>query len=351
MEISAKTKVQLIESCFSSLIDSVDLSNLVGKRIFITGGTGFFGLWLLSALRILNQNNFRLNVTILSRDPAAFLLRCPQFQNQSWINFVYGDTKSFHMPDWEFDLLLHAATDTSMTAHLNRLGIFDDIIMGTRRVLEFAEKCGCQRALLISSGAVYGLQPVDLSHQPDDSQLACNSLDTKSVYGEGKRVMELLGAIFQEASGIDLVVARGFAFCGPGLPLDGHFAIGNFIRDALYCDRITIHGDGTAMRSYLFGADLAIWLLSLLINGERGSSYNVGSDEAISISALAKMVRDTLAPTKSIEILNSDSVGKSSSGNRYVPAITRARQLGCSPWTSLEDALIVSGGYEKMGPR
>ena len=255
-----------------------------------------------------------------------------------------GNVRDFKIPDKHFDLLLHAATETSMSAHANPARMFDDIVLGTRHIMDLAQRCGVRRMLLISSGAVYGPQPVGLTHQPDESQMACNPLLPGSAYGEGKRVMELMGAMLQDSTGIKSITARCFAFCGPGLPLNGHFAIGNFVRDALFGDQITVQGDGSPMRSYLYGADLAVWLLCLLINGKAGESYNVGSDEALSIKDLAMRVRDVLAPEKPVKVLQ--ECGEEPLVRQcYVPAISRARELGCAPWTSFDESLRFSADF------
>lgn len=344
MGVVTKNRISLLDFSVASVIQNCDLHSLSGQRIFITGGTGFFGLWLLTALRVLQLNGIDVRATVLSRDPQSFLSINSQFRGLPWLEFIAGDVKSFDVPERRFDLLLHAATETSREAHADAARMIDNIYFGTRRALELARTCGVQRVLLVSSGAVYGRQPQHLTHQPDDSQMACNPLSPDSAYGEGKRLMELLGAIFQQQTAIDCTVARCFSFSGPGLPLDGHYAIGNFVRDALYNDTIIVEGDGSSVRSYLYGADLAVWLLCLLVRGQGGQSYNVGSDEPLSISCLAYAVRDILAPEKSVRIIGkvgADPLVR----HTYVPGITRARELGCRPWTSLEKSLTLTAHY------
>jgi nucleoside-diphosphate-sugar epimerase len=337
-------QVNVIDNSISAVLPYIDLNSLDKKRLFITGVTGFFGLWLLSVLRILNQQKLSIEVCVLSRNPATFLSLYPQFRDQSWLSFISGDVKSFEIPKAQFDYVLHAATETSTSAHSNPIQLFDDIVIGTRQVLQLAQQCGVSRVLLISSGAVYGPQPSSVTHQPDESQLACSPLRTSSAYGEGKRVMELMGAMLHESTGIESISARCFAFCGPGLPLDEHFAIGNFVRDALYSEVITIQGNGSPMRSYLYGADLAVWLLNIMLHGQAGESYNVGSDEAISIKDLAFRVRDLLAPNKIVKVLQSDEP-ETVTRQYYVPEITRARKLGCAAWTSLDESLKMTAVY------
>jgi nucleoside-diphosphate-sugar epimerase len=338
-------QVEILDSSITNVLTNLDLRSLAGQRLFITGGTGFFGIWLLSALRALHQQGTIIQVTVLSRDPEGFLLRHPHFRKRSWLSFIAGNVSDFKIPQQQFDLVIHAATETSLAAHADPMRMFDSIFFGTRRVLELAQFCGVRRILMISSGAVYGKQPAGQTHQPDDSQLACNPLLASNAYGEGKRVMELMGAMQQSERGLEFVTARCFSFCGPGLPLNGHYAIGNFIRDALYNKQIIIQGDGSAVRSYLYGADLAVWLLYLLIEGQKGESYNVGSDEALTLKELATLVRDVLSPNKDIEIQQNMDTTSSSTRNRYVPAIDRARALGCVPWTKLDESLRLTANF------
>jgi nucleoside-diphosphate-sugar epimerase len=336
---------EIIEASLAAVWPHLDACTLNGKRIFITGGTGFFGLWLLAALACLNRDHADITVTVLSRDPVRFLSHNPHWNSLPWLTFTAGNVRDFAFPPGHFDMLIHAATDTSMDAHAQPLSLFDDIVLGSRRVLDFAINAGVTRSLLISSGAVYGPQPLGFSHIPDDAAIACQTQLASSAYGEGKRVMEMLGSLYQHQSGIESIAARCFAFVGPGLPLDGHFAIGNFIHDALFADTIRVKGDGSVMRSYLYGADLAVWLLHLLANGQQGVSYNVGSDQGISIGELAFLVRDVLAPGKIVQIQNQLPV-QNQTRNRYVPAIERAKSsLGLDVWTSIEDSLRQSARF------
>ena len=125
---------------------------------------------------------------------------------------------------------------------------------------------------------------------------------------------------------------------GPDLPLDAHFAVGNFIRDALTADSITVAGDGTPLRTYLDQSDLAHWLFSLLFQGLSGEAYNVGSDKIISIADLAHLVRDVLAPEKSVKILGNPAPGTAC--NRYIPDISKAAtRLGLCSLVRLEDSI------------
>jgi UDP-glucuronate decarboxylase len=196
--------------------------------------------------------------------------------------------------------------------------------------------------LLTISGAIYGPQPTDLAAIPEDWPGSPPLADPSTAYGQGKRAAEHLCALFAHQHGLETVVARCFAFVGPDLPLNVHFAIGNFIRDALTAKSITVAGDGTALRTYLHQSDLAHWLFTLLERGRPGEAYNVGSDEVISIADLAHLVRDVLAPEKPVHILGKPDAGASRS--RYVPDIRKAQQeLGLSVTVPLAEAIRHTG--------
>ncbi len=343
----ASLRHQYLEAQIRPLLHHLDVALFEGKKIFITGGTGFFGLWLLTALKVMRDEAIDIRATVLSRNPARFLQYHPQWRGLPWLKFERGDVKDFSLPLFNYDYLIHAATDTSREAQADPLKIFSDIVTGTRRVLAYAVDCGVQAALFVSSGAVYGSQPTEIERIPDDAIFACSTSDSKSAYAEGKRVMEFLATAYAEKFKIRSVSARCFAFVGAGLPIDQHFAIGNFIRDALYKDYIEIKGDGTDLRSYLYGADLSIWLLKLLASGETKTTYNVGSDNYLSILKLAETVRAVLAPEKQIRVRTTradDDYSKSI----YVPSIARARSLGLDVWMSLSDAVEHSANYIRL---
>jgi UDP-glucuronate decarboxylase len=315
---------------------------ITAKHILLTGGTGFFGKALLRHWAELDQQGHAIpQVTVLSRNPSRFAAQCPALCTHSWLGLVQGDIcDSESLPrGTAFTHVLHAATDSTEGTKLTPQQRFDQIVNGTRNILDLAVGTGAPRILLTSSGGVYGPQPPEMERIDENFLGMPDPLDPNNSYSVAKRCAEHLCAIYERQHGIRIIIARCFAFVGQDLPLDKHFAIGNFIRDALYAPEITVTGDGSAIRSYMDQRDLARWLCVLLEQGESGQAYNVGSDQAITIGELAGLTRDLISPSKIVRIAN--SLNANNFRNRYVPSTSKAsRDLELSLKFSLEEAIL-----------
>jgi nucleoside-diphosphate-sugar epimerase len=268
--------------------------SLSDASIFITGGTGFFGMWLVETLLWANTlHKLNLHLTVLSRNSKLFLAgRGSHLQNNSRVTVLQGSITEFTVAESRFTHIIHAAseskTDVSMnwaTSHLT------SALDGTRRIIDLAAKHATKVVLFTSSGAVYQqTEGLFANRFTEGIGRLEDYTNARRVYAEAKRAMELMLAAGSERHGYRLAIARCFAFSGPYMPLTGGLAMGNFIRDVLQGREISVAGDGTALRSYLYGADLAVWLLTILAKGENCRPYNVGGSESISIAALAREV-------------------------------------------------------------
>ena len=312
---------------------------LRGARVFLTGGTGFFGVWLVESLIRANRAlDLDARASVLTRNEAAFLAKNPHLAGAPELSFHRGDVRSFDFPSSVFTHVISAAAEAGVRLDREPPDQMRDVIVsGTRRTLDFAAACGAKRFLFASSGAVYGRQRPDAALVDEDDPGLTAPLAAPSAYAEGKREAERL-CVSAAGQGLGATIARGFAFAGPGLPLDAGFAIGNFIRDALAGGPIVVEGDGTPVRSYLYAADLAEWLWTILLKGEAGRAYNVGSERSVSIVELAELVRAVVDP--SVEILVLQSPGPGTRAERYVPSTRRAREeLGLKETVGLEEAI------------
>ena len=284
-------------------------------------------------------SSFGAQAVVLTRRPDSFERKAPHLARHHAVSLHAGDVRSFTFPEGEFSHIIHAATETSTDLNgQDPLLMIDTVVAGTRRVLDFAVHCHAEKFLLTSSGAIYGAQPPEMTHIPEDYSGAPDTMNPNSAYGEGKRMAELLCSIYADKHAIQTKIARCFAFVGPHLPLDAHFAIGNFIRDALAGGPIEVGGDGTPRRSYLYAADLAVWLWTILFRGQSCRPYNVGSDDNLSIADLAHSVACHTQPKPHVTIAHKPDPCKPAM--RYVPSIDRGREeLGLCPFTLINEGI------------
>ena len=253
---------------------------LRGKRTFLTGASGFVGTWLVESFAWVNQR-LALDAELTPISRASF-------------------------PLGRFDYGIHAAKADGLEAD----------VAFTRRTLDFASQRGVSRLLFTSSGAA-GV--------------------SQSAYAQAKYAGECLCAQYSAQSNFCAVIARLFTFLGPALPLDRNFAVGNFVRDVISGGPILVQGDGIAQRSYLYAADLAIWLWTLLLEGESAQPYNVGAPDPISIAALAQAVAANTIPETRIVTAGSEVPGVASV---YLPDVERARtELHLQPLIPLDEGI------------
>ena len=314
------------------------LAELRKARLFVTGGTGFFGKWLLETLLYANRElSLGLQVTVLSRNPRRFAQSVPYLAHIPEVTMVQGNVIEGEYLDKPYDFIIHAATiDRARPEDLDPLMMLDTTILGTRSVLELARRSRCRGILFTSSGAIYGHQPAEVSHLSEEHPCRSEPLDPRNTYACGKIIAEQLCVSYSQKFQIPVKIARCFTFAGPYLPLDLHYAFGDFINDALAGGPVRVNGDGAPCRSYLYAADLAVWLWTILLRAPVARPYNVGSEEAITVGQLAQKIAGM--HNTSCAIARDPAPG--AAPNQYVPSTARARQeLHLTQRISLEETI------------
>ena len=320
-------------------ISGLGLDRLRGKRLLLTGGSGFIGTWLLETLSWRNDHEgVPTKVYVPTRCPEQFARRVPHLVRPD-ILLIRGDVRSFDYPDDSCDFVIHAAAPADPLAPVrDPLEVAETIAQGTRRVLELAVTKNVESFLFISSGAVYGTQPRDLERVPEDYVGGPDIGRQGAAYGESKRYAETLCATYRETYGVPVKVARPFTFCGPYQDINGAFAVTEFVRCCLRGEPIRIKGDGTALRSYCYAADLAVALWKILLVADVGCVFNVGSEFEINIAELARRVTALSALPVPIVVERTHVAGTPPS--RYVPDTSRLRRaLALEPLYDLSEAL------------
>lgn len=321
---------------------------LHNESIFITGATGIIGKWFLSTINYASKiMGLNINIIALSRNPSAFINSYPDICKDINIHWIRGDVRTFDFNNLsKIKWAIHAATD--VITHISPEDLLLTCSTGTENVIRQLASCNCKRMLLLSSGAIYGKISIPIDSIPENYIGGINTNSLDSAYAEGKRYSELISTILGKTYGIDIPIARCFAMVGPHLPLNKHFAIGNFINSVLSNSPILINGDGKPVRSYLYMADVITYLWLLLFAG-RATSYNVGSNQPISILDLAFKVKEVLGSDVPVIVGNCDLHG--AHANRYIPntdLITNEFNLNSN--ISLEDSIEKTANWYSCHP-
>ena len=342
----SKDKDSIINDDLNNIFNKTKnlLPEIKNKNIFLSGGTGFFGTWLIKSFIVANQK-LKLNskLFILTRNINHHKNIHPELHNIDSVKYIEGDIRNFYFPKIDCHYIIHSATTNARETFKKQNPIikYDVIVNGTKRILDFATECNCEKFLLTSSGSCYGNIPSDISKISEDYNGAPLTIDQNfdySVLGEAKRMSELLTNIYSKNFKIKTKIARCFSFVGPYMPLDIHYAIGNFMRDIIKNKSINILGDGKQVRSYMYVSDLIVWLLTILLKGKNNSIYNVGSEENITIHNLAKKI--SKLSLQNIDIKIHDQL--SNNINRaYTPSTQKIQnELKVTQEINLENAII-----------
>lgn len=313
---------------------------LFQRNIMITGASGFVGKWLLISWIVARQEfGGKGRLVCVSRHLTGYPESLYQDALRAEVDFRFTDIRNVAVLKLQgINGIIHGATPTTLgLAQTALIETVTTILDGQRAVIDFAIKNNVQRLLFLSSGAVYGIQSLEQMSFSEDDLTAPDPLNATTAYHEAKRLAECLGAVAAMNGGLEFTSARLFAFLAPLLPLDAHYAAGNFIGDALHGRDLRVTGTGRSLRSYQYGTDLVAWLWAILGRGRNLRAYNVGADEVVSIQQLANLIIERSGKSLGL-ILATSPDGTSES--RYTPSIRRAHQeLGLSNHVPLMDGV------------
>ncbi len=312
---------------------------------------GFFGSWVLASFMALRDAGVSIQMTVLSREPDKFLDENPLFRKLDGLTFLSGDVVTAEVPRGTTHVFHFATSPTDRAG--DEAAMRRTIVDGTQRMLLESIRVGAKRFLLASSGAVYGQGKTDRPRE--DELILPRPLDPSvklTTYGHAKREAEGFCTEAMRARSIECVTVRGFAFGGPLFPIDGPYALSAMMKAMIEGTSIEVKSPST-VRSYLDGRDLvrALWLL--LLRGRSGESYNLGSDDSVTMQGLAKeiqaLAKDLGRPVPEIvEVTPSPSEHQSGvlgapvsgPGDIYRPTIEKiSRHLGWKPQVSLRAGL------------
>lgn len=306
---------------------------LDGSRITVLGGTGFIGQWLIGALNAFASNfDFSTEITIVTRDSkkAQGLFTGKLSIPTRFVEFDFVDS-SVDLD--KSDFFVNGATPSrNTTGFKNSDAVYSSSVNASKSIVQSAIKfANMPKVVNLSSGIVYGSQGSEVRNQAETSI----SLTPKSESGylDAKLASELIFGDANTSGALSSISPRLYAFAGPGIVLNEHFAVGNFLRDGLDGKPILIEGNPETLRSYMYPTDLIIWILVALLN-PMDLNVNIGSESPISMLDLAQLISD-LTSKRGVKILNENQAA-----SNYVPSTSTFRDVyGVAQTLDLEAGL------------
>lgn len=287
-------------------------------RVLFAGGTGFVGKTFLSHLHEL-QGSKEFELTILSRDPCSFSKKNPELfrKSEHYFNVVQQSLPNISIPG-TFDVIIHGAESPSTLVSAEQVSQSHEAL---EAILAFSKLAAAKRIIYLSSGAVYKLAK-NTKPPYEPTRVISNSSSILQPYAHSKYISERRLEGFSDATGIEHVILRVFNVASQYVPLNGSYALGNFVRDALDTGvpAIRINGSGRDKRSFISGRDISRVLAYCFEDAPAGSIFNACSGVSMSILDMAKLVQGLAPPIKPIIVESPDTPANHYTGVSNLPA-------------------------------
>ncbi len=313
----------------------------VVPRTLITGGAGFIGSHLADALLLAGHEVYALddlstgslgNVEHLRAHPDFHLVVDSVLHHAVVNELVHKCDEVYH---------LAAAVGVRLVVE-QPVHTITTNIRGTEIVLDLCARFG-KRVLLASTSEIYGDRREPIPLHEDDRRIYGSTTTARWAYAATKEIDEFLALAWHNTSGLEVVVARLFNTVGPRQSGEYGMVVPRFVERALAGEPLEVHGDGQQSRCFL-DVDDCVRALTLLMGSAEatGRVFNVGSDRAITIAALADLVRErtgSSAPVQLVPYEEAYGPGFEDMLHRR-PAIERiAETIGWAPRITLEETI------------
>jgi nucleoside-diphosphate-sugar epimerase len=333
----------IVEEDLERIVSSdLPWNRLFGKTVLISGANGFVAAYMVETLLHLNGTaNANIRVVALVRNYEKAMRRLGHLAGRSDLSILVQDVRDPYRGPESVDFLIHAASQASAKFYAtDPVGTFEANVIGTQRMLEVSRNSKSEGFLFFSSGEVYG-RLGDLSIPIRESIYGyVDPLDIRSCYAEGKRGGETLCACWHSQFGVPAKIVRLSHTYGPGMDLNDGRVFADFVADLVRRQNIVLKSDGSATRPFCYLADATIAFFTILLLGNSGEAYNVGTDTECSILDLAEMLC-RLFPERNCRVVRRERNPEASSLVSTVSAghfdISKIRSLGWKPTTTLEE--------------
>lgn len=319
------------------------LKLLAGRRLLVTGASGYLAAHLSHVMAWLNDNALERPCRLLllqRRAPADSPLA--ELAERRDTEFVVQDVAAPLPPHLRADLVVHAASRASPRHYLAApLDTIDANVSATRAILEAAQIWKSESVLYFSSGEIYGDAPDSAYPTPETWPGQVDPLGPRACYTESKRMGETLCGTYRRLFDIPVKIVRPFHIYGPGQPLDDGRVMTEFLQLRLANEAIIAQSDGSGIRAFSYIVDATCGFLAALTSDYHGEAFNIGDDRRpISIRQLAELLANLESPRLRTSFAAQQAAHLEGTPNRVCPDISKARKLlDWQPTVDLDEGL------------
>lgn len=309
-------------------------------QALITGGAGFIGSHLAELLVAKGHE-----VVALDNLSTGRAENLSGLAGNSSFHLVVGDILNDRLVDKyaeRCDVIFHLAAAVGVQLIVNKpLESLTTNIRGSEIVLEMAYRYR-KKVLITSTSEIYG-KNTNGPLKEDEDRILGSPLKSRWSYSTSKAVDEILAYTYWKEKGIPTVIVRLFNTVGPRQTGAYGMVIPRFVQQALRNEPVTIYGDGKQSRCFLHVQDAVRAISDLMGRSDAaGEAFNVGSQEEVTIQALAQRVIELTGSRSTLSFIPYDQAYEEGFEDmaRRVPDISKARRfIGFAPTMKLADIL------------
>lgn len=334
------------EDLKSIYYSKIDWSKFFNKTVLITGAAGFLPAYLVESLLYVNtqDENAKIKIIGLVRNLEKARKRFIRYLDNEQLEFLEQDVVNDIKIEYKIDYIIHAASQASPKYFgIDPVGTISANVIGTHNLLKLAYEKKVERFLYFSSSEVYGQVPPDLLPTKELDYGYIDPCNVRSCYSEGKRAGETICISWNKQFNVPIIIARPFHTYGPGMELNDGRVYADFISNIIHGQNIEMKSDGSSVRAFCYIKDATEAFFKVLLDGTPGEAYNVGNDMGeSSILELAELLVD-MYPEKNLKVIKVENKTKgyiASYVSRISPDITKIKNIGWSPSTSIKEGFL-----------